>query len=154
MAGSGKTARQKKREIDYALDFRDGEVFLVRRARDARLMAGMWELPEVAGVEARSGKEQIRRFARNDKTRRDDKDRRNGNANHTPRASDSRLWLRVRHSITVTDYVVWVWRIPAPTEIHGKRVAVERLSRVALTGLTRKILREAGIIAGRSGLAD
>jgi A/G-specific adenine glycosylase len=154
MAGSAKTARQKKREIDYALDFRDGEVFLVRRAPDARLMAGMWELPEVAGVEARSGKEQIPRFARNDKTRQDDKDRPNGNAHHTPRASDSRLWLKVRHSITVTDYVVRVWRIPAPTEIHGKRVAVERLSRVALTGLTRKILREAGIIAGRSGPAD
>jgi A/G-specific adenine glycosylase len=43
-----KAARQERREIHYALDFRDGDVFLVRRARDASLMAGMWELPEMA----------------------------------------------------------------------------------------------------------
>lgn len=67
MAGSAKAARQKKREIHYALDSRDGAVFLVRRARDARLMAGMWELPEVAGSVVGVGKQQIPRFARNDK---------------------------------------------------------------------------------------
>jgi len=43
-----KAAKQKKREIHYALSLRDGEVFLVRRARDASLMAGMWELPEIS----------------------------------------------------------------------------------------------------------
>ena len=48
LAGAAKPAPQKKREINYALDFRDGAVFLVQRARDASLMAGMWELPEVA----------------------------------------------------------------------------------------------------------
>jgi A/G-specific adenine glycosylase len=145
MAGSAKAARQKKREIHYALDFRDGEVFLVQRARGARLMAGMWELPEVAGFEARAGRKQIPRFARNDKQRR------RGKTNDTMRESDSRLRLTVRHSITVTDYTVRVWRMPAPTEVHGKWVAVERLSRVALTGLARKILREAGIIVAGKG---
>ncbi len=42
-----KPARQNKREIHYALDRRDGEVFLVRRPPDASLMPGMWELPEL-----------------------------------------------------------------------------------------------------------
>src|ERR1700675_838141 len=109
LAGSAKAARQKKREIHYALDFRDGKVFLVRRARDARLMAGMWELPEVAGVEARAGNKQIPRFARNDKQ--------TGNGKKD-------VWFSVRHSITVTDYTVQVWRMPAPTTGSGKWVAV------------------------------
>jgi len=47
MAGTEKPARQKKCEIHYALSVREGQVFLVQRARDASLMAGMWELPEI-----------------------------------------------------------------------------------------------------------
>ncbi len=47
VAGTRKLARQKKREIHYALDCRDGKVFLVQRPKDASLMAGMWELPEI-----------------------------------------------------------------------------------------------------------
>jgi len=39
--------RQKKREIHYALDLHDGRVFMVQRPRNASLMAGMWELPEI-----------------------------------------------------------------------------------------------------------
>jgi len=46
-APKAKPARQNKREIHYALDRRDGEVFLVRRPPDASLMPGMWELPEL-----------------------------------------------------------------------------------------------------------
>jgi A/G-specific adenine glycosylase len=51
-AGTIKPAQQQKREIHHALDYRDangrdGEVFLVQRAWDASLMAGMWELPEL-----------------------------------------------------------------------------------------------------------
>jgi A/G-specific adenine glycosylase len=47
-----KPAPQKKRQIRYALGYRDedgryGEVFLVQRAGDASLMPGMWELPEL-----------------------------------------------------------------------------------------------------------
>jgi len=53
LEGSAKAARQKKREIHYVLDCRDGEVFLVQRARNASLMPGMWELPEVASGKAR-----------------------------------------------------------------------------------------------------
>jgi A/G-specific adenine glycosylase len=47
LPASAKAARQKKREIHYALDHRDGRVFLVQRPLDASLMAGMWELPEI-----------------------------------------------------------------------------------------------------------
>ncbi len=59
MAGASKTPPQKKREIHYALDYRidarrGRTVFLVRRARDARLMAGMWELPEIPRSSPRS----------------------------------------------------------------------------------------------------
>ena len=48
LAGSATGVRQRKREINYVLDCQNGRVFLVQRARDASLMAGMWELPEVA----------------------------------------------------------------------------------------------------------
>src|SRR5262249_53364033 len=41
LAGVGRTAAQKKREIHYALHRKSGSVFLVQRPRDARLMAGM-----------------------------------------------------------------------------------------------------------------
>jgi A/G-specific adenine glycosylase len=41
-----KPTRQTKKEIHYALDCRNGSVFLVQRAKDASLMPGMWELPE------------------------------------------------------------------------------------------------------------
>jgi A/G-specific adenine glycosylase len=42
------TPKQKKRQVHYALDCRDGAVYLVQRPRKARLMPGMWELPEMA----------------------------------------------------------------------------------------------------------
>ncbi len=49
---TNKSIPQKKREIRYSLACRDDhgrgrEVFLVRRPRNASLMAGMWELPEI-----------------------------------------------------------------------------------------------------------
>ena len=47
LAGREGPAKQEKRDIHYALDCRDGKVFLQQRARDASLMPGMWELPEI-----------------------------------------------------------------------------------------------------------
>jgi len=38
--------RQAKKEIWCALDWRDGQVRLVRRPVNGSLMAGMWELPQ------------------------------------------------------------------------------------------------------------
>jgi A/G-specific adenine glycosylase len=44
--------RQKKREINYALDRRNGSIFLVKRPSTASLMPGMWELPEITGADS------------------------------------------------------------------------------------------------------
>jgi A/G-specific adenine glycosylase len=102
-----KPARQNRREIHYALDCRKGSVFLVRRASDASLMPGMWELPEI-----RQG-------------------------------SGGEAWLSLRHSITMTDYVVWVMRASAPTGTAGVWVDRRRATNLPLTGLAKKILRAA-----------
>jgi A/G-specific adenine glycosylase len=106
-----KPVPQKKREIHYALHLRDAEVFLTQRARNASLMAGMWELPELAI--------------------------RNGEA---------RPLFTVRHSITVSDYMVQVWAGTTPPNLGGKWIPFGRLKRMGLTGLARKILRKAEIL--------
>jgi A/G-specific adenine glycosylase len=116
LAGTVKPVPQKKREIHYALNRRNGgsrksEVFLVQRERDASLMAGMWELPELTNTKGAS----------------------------------SPLFT-LRHSITVTDYTVRVWHTDAPPHKDGKWMPVERLEKVALTGLARKILRKAEVL--------
>ena len=126
LAGSSRAARQKKREIHYALDRRDGQIFLVQRPHDARLMAGMWELPEVDAAVAHAREKQVPPSARNERTM---------------------PWFTVKHSITVTDYTVSVWHQPVQADVRGEWIAVERLRRVALTGLARKILRKAKIVA-------
>jgi A/G-specific adenine glycosylase len=175
MAGGAKAARQKKREIHYALDVADRAVLLVQRPRDARLMAGMWELPEIpSGAKApangagetaalkalRHPKEssagtreqgpRVRqkqvppaRFA----SRRNDETSRNGRA----AAMIPEPCLTLKHSITVTDYTVRVWRMPAPNEVRGKWVPVNELARVALTGVARKILAKVGLLKNARG---
>ena len=55
-------------------------------------------------------------------------------------------WLTLRHSITVTDYVVRVMRSPAPKGLTGRWVRSSRITTLPLTGLARKILRAAKII--------
>ena len=104
-------APQKKREVHYVLDCRQGKVFLVRRPADASLMARMWELPE-SSIQHE-----------------------NGDALFT-----------LRHSITVTDYTVRIWRARLPSTASGTWVPVKRLRRLALTGLARKILKKAEML--------
>ncbi len=128
LAGTRKLSAQEKREIHYALHCRDGEVFLVQRAPDAALMGGMWELPEKRHRAAVSEQKISHRYSgsvRNDKSGAD---------------------FTLRHSITVTDYVVRVWREIDEPGVAGKWMACGRLPKVALTGLARKILRRAEII--------
>ena len=119
---TGKTTPQKKREIHYALsqteatqdscrDTSPGKIFLVQRPRDASLMAGMWELPEIP-----------------------------------PPHTRAKPALTVRHSITVTDYKVQVWSSSAPNLTAGTWIPLHRLSKLALTGLARKILRKTGLL--------
>jgi A/G-specific adenine glycosylase len=124
LAATAKPAPQKKREIHYALHSRNGdnrgpEVFLVQRARDASLMAGMWELPERFGTNGSTGPS-----------------------------------FTLRHSITVTDYTVRVWREAGQSHLSGKWIPVTRLTQIALTGLAGKILRKANLFqqsANRNG---
>jgi A/G-specific adenine glycosylase len=52
----------------------------------------------------------------------------------------------LRHSITVTDYTVRVWRVDGPCATPGKWIQTHRLSQIALTGLARKILRKAELL--------
>jgi A/G-specific adenine glycosylase len=110
LAGGEKKSRQLRGVVHYALDRRNGSVFLTQRSAEARLMAGMWELPEIP---------------------------------HS--ANRNQPFLTVKHSITVTDYTVHVWLVSAPRK--GEWWTVDRLPRLALTGLARKILRKSGIIS-------
>jgi A/G-specific adenine glycosylase len=55
-------------------------------------------------------------------------------------------WLTLRHSITVTDYQVQVVRDSPPAGVTGCWVRKSQLTDLPLTGLTRKILRAAGVI--------
>jgi A/G-specific adenine glycosylase len=55
-------------------------------------------------------------------------------------------WLTLRHSITVTDYTVFVTRMSPGRPGRGKWVSASGLSTIPLTGLARKILRAAKII--------
>ncbi len=54
--------------------------------------------------------------------------------------------FEVRHSITDTDYSIVVVRKGEPRDTGGEWVQYGRASRLALTGVTRKILLKAGII--------
>ncbi len=99
------------RSIVYALaQNTGGKVLLRRRAPEASLMAGMWELPELAAAPA-----------------------------------GAELVLRVRHSITVTNYDVSVVRVSEreATGLTGELrwAAIAELPQLPLTGLARKVLR-------------
>ena len=110
LASANRPAPQRKREIYYALNCNNNSVFLVQRARDAALMPGMWELPEVTSTDVAT------------------------------------QLFTVRHAITVTDYTVRVSSKAAPSGVAGKWIPRERLGRIALTGLARKILRRAELL--------
>jgi A/G-specific adenine glycosylase len=53
--------------------------------------------------------------------------------------------LEVRHSITVTDYRIVVYPAPQSRGESGTWVPLASVQRLALTGLTRKILRTLGV---------
>jgi len=112
-----KPSRARRAVIHYSLHHRNGSVLLVQRAKNASLMPGMWELPELPVS-----------------------------------SSPSNGWFKLRHSITVTNYEVRVY--PDGTQsANGQTVGVwkrnSELSKLALTGLARKILRAAKVIEFR-----
>jgi A/G-specific adenine glycosylase len=49
--------------------------------------------------------------------------------------------MTLKHSITVTDFAVKVFAGDVPEQLRGKWVRLQAIDRVALTGLTKKILR-------------
>jgi A/G-specific adenine glycosylase len=61
------------------------------------------------------------------------------------RTPPSPFWRTFRHSITVTDFTVHVHRGPCLTG-KGEWIPVANISHLPITGLTRKILKAAGII--------
>jgi A/G-specific adenine glycosylase len=99
-------APRKRKQLRYALVEKRGAVLLVRRPPDARLMAGMWELPQMADLPV------------------------NGTAST----------VRLRHSITDTDYQVLVFRAPELDAKDSGWFTPKQWRRMAMTGLARKIL--------------
>jgi A/G-specific adenine glycosylase len=49
--------------------------------------------------------------------------------------------LTVRHAITTTDYTVSVYECARTSAARGRWTPLRRLSRLPITGLTRKVLR-------------
>jgi A/G-specific adenine glycosylase len=127
LAPAAKPPRQKKRDIHFALACRNESVFLTQRSHDARLMASMWELPEISASRVRAPKARVAR-------------------NHSAKAKSFAPLFTLRHSVTVTDYTVQVWHFTS-TDGAGEWVPLRRLRKLALTGLARKILRRAEILS-------
>jgi A/G-specific adenine glycosylase len=117
------TIRQVKKTIWCVLNHRNDGIYLAQRSKKASLMPGMWELPQ---------------------------------SSQPPLATPtSAHWRTFRHSITVTDYTVHVLRNSplanasfsnASPSARGKWIAIDRISQIPITGLTRKILKAGGII--------
>ena len=55
--------------------------------------------------------------------------------------------MRLKHSITSTDYDVAVIQCIKAPDSRGRWFSIRGLPRVALTGLTRKVLRRANLLA-------
>jgi A/G-specific adenine glycosylase len=109
---------RRKQEVAYALARRNGSVRLIQRGSNESLMSGMWELPRSKWT-VDSGQWTERSATR------------------------GRPLMRLRHSITVNDYTVVVFDEPSRA---GTWVELSRLRDLPLTGLTRKILKRAGML--------
>lgn len=60
--------------------------------------------------------------------------------------ADRRPLLKVRHSITTTDYSIFVFATRSSEPLAGLWVKLQSVNRLALTGVTRKILRKLALI--------
>jgi A/G-specific adenine glycosylase len=101
---------RKKAVVQYALCTRNGSLLLQQRSQSSSLMPGMWELPALK-IAAKTG-----------------------------RNSKSRSVLKLRHSITTTDYTVFVHPTTRKSAGRGRWVPLSSAKRLPLTGLARKIL--------------
>jgi A/G-specific adenine glycosylase len=110
-------SQRKKSFLQFAFCRRGSSLALVRRSSQDSKMAGMWDLPPAVPVHLS-----------------------NSNGASAP-------LLTVRHSITITDYVVTVHNLGSSRRPVGARwVPVEELRSLPLTGLARKILQRLKVI--------
>jgi A/G-specific adenine glycosylase len=131
MAVSSKTLRQKKREVHYALHRRarekngktNGEVD-TKADQEANRQVFLVQRPRDSSLMA--GMWELPEIP--------------------PPNNHAKPVITIRHSITVTNYTVRVWNPPAPDLSAGQWTPIHRLPKLALTGLTRKILRKAGLL--------
>jgi len=139
---------QLRKEVWFILDQRDSQIRLVQRQANSSLMAGMWELPQrpptvPSSNDAADAAEKRRKNTAHRASR--------GSALQNNRAPKGRKnkqaapWRTFRHSITITNYTVHVTRGSAPVA-NGKWITIEEIPDLPITGLTRKILKAAGII--------
>lgn len=111
------TPRQKRVQVWYALERRNGRVRLVKRPRNASLMAGMWELPQLSEPAKSKGEEAYWRTFQ-----------------HSITVTDYTVHVL---RLTGTEGV----------GIKGGRwIRVDNVPELPITGLARKVLKADGII--------
>jgi A/G-specific adenine glycosylase len=116
---TGRAARQNKREIHYVLDVRNGYADNGKGGVQVFIV----QRPQTSSL--MPGMWEL--------------------PEATGKAKAGKPAIVLRHSITVTDYRVRVWRERVRGSYSGDWVPAEKLNQVALTGLARKILRAANI---------
>ncbi len=107
---------RRKRMTSYGLALRNGSAYLVRRPLEAAIMAGMWELPELAPSRSPAP------------------------------GRKSAFKLRHAITTTDYEVTVVTLSHNSPGLEGGRWVSRKRISELPLTGLARKILRRAGVI--------
>jgi adenine-specific DNA glycosylase len=140
-------AVRKHRQVSYVLARRNGAVMLVRRPRDAKLMAGMWELP--ISVVEQNGHAPLAKFRHSITDtdyevvvheRRDDCERSDRKGSFDCGAQQTRASAQ-------DDSKKGSLRQASSGAAQADAVAArwctrQQWQRMALTGLTRKILRK------------
>lgn len=117
LPGGAKSAKLSKTTVFYSLDHRNGKIRLAQRSKDVSVMPDMWELPEIVVPEGATG------------------------------VASPTVWLKLKHGIMATDYDVRVVRETLSNgKKPGRRIPVDQLHAIPLTGLARKILKAAQIL--------
>ncbi len=137
---ASRPARQVRREVHFSLAQRSDSILLVRRAKSASLMPGMWELPKIASPRA---SDQILFSVR-----------------HSITTTDFTVHVIKRHAAPalkrggIQSSLVNLrgLRGYCSSGVHhtfpgtARWISISRLSMLPLTGLAKKILRKSGII--------
>jgi A/G-specific adenine glycosylase len=133
----GVAAGRQKSQVACALVTDRDRVLLVKRSKNETVMPGMWELP--SDNVSRSPSPVSRRKGRSSFLV----------SRSTLGSSDCLIaeeTFTLRHAIMNTDYVVTVVRMPAPANCPGEWFSAARARNLPLTGLARKILKQARVI--------